>query len=472
MASLLPAPVRVLPTLNADGTRRLIRPKKSPGRFVRARAWVAWSLIVLFVGLPFVKIGGQQAFLLDVVSRKFTLFGRTFLATDGVLLMLLMLAIFVFVIWATAVVGRAWCGWGCPQTVYMEFLYRPIERWIEGDRVGQLRLDRKGGGWRRPLKLFVFALISFGVANVFLAYFVGVDRLRVWMTTSPFEHPTGFLIMSVTAGLMLFDFGWFREQMCTVICPYARLQSVLLDPRSLVVGYATNRGEPRSKGKPKGDHGDCIDCNACVVTCPTGIDIREGLQLECIACAQCIDACDEIMHRIHKPPGLIRYGTAADLSPVGWSNLRRPRVLIYAGVFMLLVTLFVFALGRLGSFDVTVLRGIGAPFAVQDPGNVRNQLRIKVENRTDESGSYRIELPDAPALQLIAPENPLVVASGTHVTTSVFVIAPRSAFVGGKLPVRVSVTDGSGNQRTVDYQLLGPTNDEEQDEDDEKDEHR
>lgn len=472
MASLLPAPNRVLPTLNADGTRRLIRPKQSPGRFASARAWVAWSLIVLFVGLPFVKIGGQQAFLLDVVSRKFTLFGRTFLATDGVLLMLLMLAVFVSVIWTTAIVGRAWCGWGCPQTVYMEFLYRPIERWIEGDRVGQLRLDREGGGWRRPLKLVVFAVVSFGVANVFLAYFVGVDRLRHWMTTSPFEHPTGFLIMSVTAGLMFFDFGWFREQMCTVICPYARLQSVLLDPKSLVVAYDQKRGEPRGKGKLKPGQGDCIDCNACVVTCPTGIDIREGLQLECTTCAQCIDACDEIMTRIGKPKGLIRYGTAGDLGRLTFATLRRPRVLIYAGIFTLLVSLFVFALSRVGSFDVTVLRGIGAPFAVQDLGNVRNQLRIKVENRTSESGSYHIELLNAPALQLIAPENPLTVTPGTHVTTSVFVIAPRSAFVGGKLPVRVSVTDGSGNQRTVDYQLLGPTDHDEQDDDDEKDEHR
>lgn len=455
MSSLIPAPVRVLPTLNADGTRRLIRPKKSPGRFAHARAWVGWSLIALFVGLPFLKIKGEQAVLFDVVARKFTLVGRTFLATDGVLLMLLLLTVFVFVIWATAVVGRAWCGWGCPQTVYMEFLFRPIERWIEGDRVGQLRLDRVGGGWRRPLKLLVFVVISFAIANVFLAYFVGVARLRVWMTSSPFQHPTGFLVMSVTAGLMLFDFGWFREQMCTVICPYARLQSVLLDPRSLVVGYSTNRGEPRAKGKPKSGQGDCIDCNACVVTCPTGIDIREGLQLECISCAQCIDACDEIMHRIHKPAGLIRYGTAADLSPVGWSSLRRPRVLIYAGIFALLVTLLVLALGRLGSFDVTVLRGIGAPFVVRDTERVQNQLRIKIENRTHEQGTYRIQLQNT-ALELVAPENPLSVAPDTHVTTGVFVVAPRSAFVGGKLPLQISVTDAAGNRRSVDYQLLGP----------------
>jgi cytochrome c oxidase accessory protein FixG len=454
--SSLPSPIRVLPTLNADGTRRLIRPKPSPGRFERARFAVAWALIVAFVAIPFVKIGNQPLLLLDVVSRKFIFFGRTFLATDGVLLMLGLLTLFVFVIWMTAVVGRAWCGWGCPQTVYMEFLYRPIERLIEGDRPKQLRLDRDGGNWRRPLKLAVFAVVSFGVANVFLAYFVGVSRLYTWMTQSPFQHPTGFLIMSVTAGLMLLDFGWFREQMCTVICPYARLQSVLLDPRSLVVGYDKQRGEPRGKGKSRPGDGDCIDCSACVATCPTGIDIREGLQLECITCAQCVDACDAIMERVHKPKGLIRYGAAQDLQPIRPSTLRRPRVLIYMAMLGVLVLAFWFAIGRVGSFDVTVLRGIGAPFAEQDGGRIRNQLRVKIENRTREPGSYRIEVVNGSKLELIAPENPLPVGPETHVTTSVFVVAEKSAFVGGRLPVHVVITDAHGTARRADYVLLGP----------------
>ena len=240
MAEPLPPPERVLPTLNADGTRRRVRPELSRGRFHRQRLLVGWGLIVLFVALPFVKIAGKPAVLLDLPAREFTLFGRTFLPTDTVLLMLLLLSIFIAIFWITALVGRAWCGWACPQTVYMEFLFRPIERLFEGSRAKQLKIDRQGGGGKRALKNLVFLLLSFFVANVFLAYFVGVATLERWITQSPFEHPTPFLVMSVTAGLVFFDFGFFREQMCTVICPYARLQSVLLDRRSLIIGYDAN----------------------------------------------------------------------------------------------------------------------------------------------------------------------------------------------------------------------------------------
>ena len=193
--------------------------------------------MVLFIGLPFLKINGKPALLLDVVSREFSLFGHTYLATDGVLLMLLMLTIFAAVFWTTALVGRAWCGWACPQTVYMEFLFRPIERLFEGKREEQLRLDKSGLSWRRVAKNIVFLVLSFVLANVFLSYFVGAHALRTWVFEAPSEHMSGFLVVTVTSGLMFFDFAYFREQMCTVICPYARLQSVLLDRRSLLIGY-------------------------------------------------------------------------------------------------------------------------------------------------------------------------------------------------------------------------------------------
>lgn len=456
MSGPLPAPERVLPTLNADGTRRIIRPKLSTGRYLRARLWAGWFLIVAFAAIPFLRMNGRPLILLDVAGRQFNFFGRTLLATDGVLLMLFLLAIFVLVIWVTALVGRAWCGWACPQTVYMEFLYRPIERLFEGGRAGQIRLDRSGGGWRRVAKNVVFAVVSLGVANVFLAYFVGVERLGRWMTHSPFEHPTGFLVMAVTAGLMLVDFGWFREQMCTVVCPYARLQSVLLDKRSLVVGYDEKRGEPRGHGRLRAGQGDCIDCRACVTTCPTGIDIREGLQLECIACAQCVDACDEIMSRIKKPPGLIRYGLEENLERATVSKLVRARVLIYPAILAVLIGALVIVAGRVGSFDATVLRGIGAPFVQQPDGRVRNQLRIKVENRSASAGSYRIELVDTPELELVAPENPLAVEAGTHETTGVFVLAPKRAFQSGTAVIRVRVSDAAGTRREIPYKLLGP----------------
>jgi cytochrome c oxidase accessory protein FixG len=446
---------RVLPTLNADGTRNRIHPRPYPGRLLTTRRIVAWALMVLFVGLPFLSIGGKPAILLDVMKREFSLFGHTYLATDGVLLMLLMLSIFAVVFWTTALVGRAWCGWACPQTVYMEFLFRPIERLFEGKREAQIKLDKSGLSGRRIAKNVVFLGLAFAVANVFLSYFVGVHTLRTWITEPPAQHASGFAVVLITSGLMFFDFAYFREQMCTVICPYARLQSVLLDRRSLLIGYDARRGEPRSKGKQKPGNGDCIDCSACVVTCPTGIDIREGLQLECIACGQCVDACDSIMARIHKPSGLIRYASQEGLETGKPPRLVRTRVVIYSLLLLgLLVTLTASVLTK-SSVEVTILRGVGAPFTENGP-LVVNQIRIKIRNRSAMQHSYHVELPGLDSARLIAPEDPLSVAAGEQRTTSVFVMLPKSSFERGARAVRFVVTDAQGYRAEFPYQLLGP----------------
>jgi cytochrome c oxidase accessory protein FixG len=447
---------RVLPTLNADGTRRRIRPRLYQGRTFRARRAVAYALMALFVLLPFLRMNGKPLVLLDVPTRQFVLFGRTFLPTDGVLLMLLLLSIFAAIFLISALVGRAWCGWGCPQTVYLEFLFRPIERLFEGRREDQLRIDgQPGWSGRRLAKNAVFALISVALGNLFLSYFVGTNRLSHWLSGSPLEHPAAFLVMGATSALVFFDFAVFREQMCTVICPYARLQSVLLDDRSLLVGYDARRGEPRAKGKPKPGGGDCIDCSACVTACPTGIDIRQGLQLECIACAQCADACDSIMDKIKKPRGLVRYGSQASLERGVEGPILRPRAVGYALMFALaLGSLLVF--GRPGpELDVTVLRGIGAPFQVTD-GLVQNQIRFKLRNRSDAAQAYSIELAEPAGLRLVAPQLPLHVAAGAQEETSVFVLAPRAAFSNGARAVRFRITDEHGLEIVQDYKLLGP----------------
>lgn len=455
MNTLTPAPERVLPTLNADGTRRRIHPQLFAGRYWRARLLVAWGLIALFVALPFVRMNALPVILLDVPARRFTLFGRTFLPTDGVLLMLLLLAIFVAIIWLTALIGRAWCGWGCPQTVYMEYVFRPIERLIEGDRAKQIQLDRRGLGARRVLKYGVFALLSVLVGNVFLAYFVGTDRLIQWMTRSPVEHPAAFGVMAVTAALVMFDFAYFREQMCTVICPYARLQSVLLDKRSLIVGYDARRGEPRGKGRLRPGQGDCIDCGACVRACPTGIDIREGPQLECIACTQCVDACDSIMDRIGKPRGLIRYGSQQELETGEKSSILRPRVLVYPALLAVLVGLLLFVGRSRAGDEVTVLRGQGAPYVMQGD-LVQNQIRIKVQNRSSETRSYRIVLEGPAGARMVAPENPLSIDAGARRETTVFVLVPPDALPGGVRDVRFVLDAGGDNRHEVSYRLLGP----------------
>jgi cytochrome c oxidase accessory protein FixG len=443
----------VIPTLNDDGSRRRIRPRTFEGRFWRARRVSALGLMLLFAGLPLLRVAGKPAVLLEVAAREFTFFGATFRATDGVLLMLALLTIFVGVFLVTAWIGRAWCGWACPQTVYMEFLFRPLERWIEGGLSGQKQLDRSDGGWRRTLKHGVFALLSLVLANLFLAYFVGVDRLVHWMARSPLEHPTGFLVVGTTALLVFADFGYFREQMCTIACPYARLQSALIDPGSLIIGYDRARGEPRGRGPQVGD---CVDCRACVVACPTGIDIRDGLQLECIACAQCVDACDSVMAKFQRPLGLIRYAAARSFSDAKHSlPARRGRVGLY-GLLLLGLLGALVAYGRHAQHaDITLLRGIGAPFQLEG-GLVRNQIRVKVENPEREQVCFQLSLEHAPGAQLVATDNPLCVAAGGRATSSVFVTLPLSAFRGDNLPIVIVLRDQRGGAHERPYRLLGP----------------
>ena len=444
---------RVLPTLNDDGSRRWIRPRTFDGRFLRARRRVGWALIALFAGLPFVRVGGNPALLFDIPARQFHFFGATLRATDGVLLMLLLLTIFVAIFAITAWIGRAWCGWACPQTVYMELLFRPLERWLEGGRNAQLRLDREGPNLRRFIRYGVFALLSVALANVFLAYFVGTERLAIWMTGSPLLHPTGSLVVLVTSALVYVNFSYFREQMCTVVCPYARLQSVLLDPKSIVVGYDASRGEPRGRGPGRGD---CVDCGACVVACPTGIDIRDGLQLECVACAQCVDACDSVMTKFKRPVGLIRHdaghvlhGTKGSLRP------HRPRLIAYPLVLVGLLGALVFYARGTNEPEVTLLRGLGSPFEVVGE-RVRNQVRVKIRNRSNEGEAYRIALTGLPSAELVAPENPLFVPAGEQGTTSVFVTVPLESLQGGSRTITLEVSDGEGFDVRRPYRILGP----------------
>ena len=327
------SPEEVLTTLTKEGKRRWIYPTLSEGRFLRWRGIVAWTLIAIYLALPIIHINGKPAVLLDLINREFAIFGATFYPTDTLLLMLLFIGTLVAIVLISALLGRVWCGWGCPQTVYLEFVFRPIERFFEGTENRRKRRDEGpltfDKAWRKIVKWGAFTAVSLLLAHSLVAYFVGWDRLLTWMTEPPTEHWGYFVMMAVTTGLILFDFGYFREQMCTITCPYARFQSVLLDPDSLIVSYDPERGEPRGRGKKRENLGDCIDCFACVRTCPTGIDIRDGLQMECIACTQCIDACDDIMDKMGFEPGLIRYTSEHELEGKKTRWLR-PRTAIYS----------------------------------------------------------------------------------------------------------------------------------------------
>lgn len=449
---------QVLSTLNRDGSRRWLRPKTSRGRWWRRRFAVGWSLIAIFNLIPILRLNGKPLMLFDVPARQFTLFGTTFLPTDTFLLMLLLFSIFVGIFLVTALLGRVWCGWGCPQTVYMELLYRPLESLIEGGRARQQRLDRTGPDGRRLLKHVVFFVVSAFLANTFLAYFVGWERLLGWMTSSPAEHPAAFAVMLGTSLLMFLDFGWFREQTCIVACPYGRFQSVLLDRSSMIVGYDRGRGEPRARwrGAAERSAGDCIDCGLCVATCPTGIDIREGLQMECVHCTQCIDACDEVMTKIGLPTGLIRYGSQDDFE-TGKRRFLRPRLVVYSVLLAIMFGGLAFSLAEKATADVTLLRGLGAPFTVLPSGEVSNQIRIKIANRSDQPRSYRFAITSPPSLTLIAPENPLDVGPGDTQMTGAFITAPRSAFTNGELDFTLTFDDGVDFSSERGYRLLGPS---------------
>jgi len=450
---------QILSTMNRDGSRRRIRPKLSKGRYYRRRLITAWALILTFTLIPILKLNGKPLMLFDIGRREFTLFGATFLPTDTFLLMLLLFSIFVAIFLVTAVWGRVWCGWGCPQTVYMEFVYRPLEVLIEGGRANQIKTDAGGGlSGRRLLKNIVFFAVSAFLANTFLAYFVGWSRLLGWMTSPPTQHPAAFGVMLGTTLLMFADFGWFREQTCILACPYGRFQSVLLDRQSLIVGYDESRGEPRKPWRRSEVRtaGDCVDCGLCVATCPTGIDIRAGaLQMECVACTQCIDACDSVMDRVGLPRGLIRYTSQSELEG-GRSRFVRPRLVVYSAILMIMFGTLAFSLAGKATADVTILRGLGAPFQVLPSGEVSNQIRIKIANRTDGQRSYTLSLVDGDGLTLIAPENPLTVAGGDSEMTAAFINAPRSAFAAGELGITLRIGDGVDFEEVRTYRLLGP----------------
>jgi cytochrome c oxidase accessory protein FixG len=458
---------RVLPTLNEDGSRRWIRPKPSHGAHWRARRIVAVSLMIVFVLIPHLRMNARPLILLDLPRREFTLFGTTFLPTDTLLLMLLLASIVIAVFLVTALFGRVWCGWACPQTVYMEFLFRPIERLVEGGRSGSLGLDRKGQHFhpRRLLKYAIYTVLALFLAHTFLAYFVGTEALAEWVRRSPAEHPTSFFVMAGTTVAMFANFAYFREQTCLVACPYGRWQSVLLDKQSLIVAYDPRRGEPRMKGKvrPEGA-GDCIDCGACVLTCPTGIDIRDGLQMECIHCTQCADACDDVMTRVGKPTGLIRY-SSRELLEGHVRHLVRPRTVLYPLALAVFLGGFTYALVTRDAADVTILRGTGEPFTRQDNGMIANQVRIKIANRTRSAHDYRIDVGGVAEGTVIAPQNPLRVEAGASEMTTLFVLLPPRSFDDGERHVTMRVSNSAGFSTTIPYRLVGPETDDANDHD-------
>ncbi|TWT51238.1 Ubp3 associated protein Bre5 [Rubripirellula amarantea] len=455
---LLDAPEHVLSTLEADGSRRWLRPRLSTGDLWKRRRIVAYALIAFFVALPHLRIAGKPPVLIDILAREFTILGHTFLPTDTLLLALAMLFVFVVIVATTAISGRLWCGWGCPQTVYMEFVFRPIDRLIEGTvgKGGKPKGQVSAG--RSVLRIAIYLVICTVLAHTFLAYFVGTDRLAGWLTGSPFTHPVAFLVMAGVTALMMFDFLVFREQMCLIACPYGRFQSVMLDRNSLIVAYDEPRGEPRKKGKHvTGDGaGSCVDCNRCVDVCPTGIDIRNGLQMECINCTQCIDACNDVMDRVGAPRGLIRYSSqdAIDGKP---QKFLRLRTIIYPLILIALSAAFVTVLSTKYAFDARLMRGTGNPFYRTNDGQVANRFRLRLTNRTEETRNYRVTAfePAGTTVTFTEVGEVSLPKGGSELLSMTIAVDPK-VIKNGRADVSVTLADDLENERVVTAQILGP----------------
>lgn len=457
--ALLESPEHVLSTLERDGSRRWMRPKLAKGNWWNRRRVVAYILMVIFMVLPHVQVWGKPLIRLDIAAREFTIFGHTFLPTDTLLLALTMLTAFISIVFITAVTGRAWCGWACPQTVYMEFLFRPIDRLFEGTA-------GKGGQAKRPLsfplqllRLGVYLVLVMWLAHTFLAYFVGPERLRMWMQSTPFEHPTAFLVMAVTTGLLMYDFMIFREQTCLIACPYGRFQSVMLDQQSMIVAYDHTRGEPRKKGKRTSadSAGHCVDCNQCVAVCPTGIDIRNGLQMECINCTQCIDACDAVMTKVGLPTGLIRYSSQDALAKKP-KRMLRARTVIYPLLLLIVVSGLGYAISTKFAFDARLVRGKGLPFTNVDRSTISNTFNLRLVNRTDKAQEYSLSIPTPGDVRLeVLDDSTTTLQPGKTAMVPINVRFTPSLTLGdGNAQAVMQVIDSSENRKTLKFNLVGP----------------
>lgn len=448
-----------VPSLKSDGSRNFLRPAAVVGKFTTARRFSAFFLILIYVGLPWVKIGGFPALFFDVIHLRFHVFGFTFAAQDFWLVFFLISGLGFVLFVVTSIFGRIWCGWTCPHTVFLEHVYRRIERLAEGSVVNQKKLDKlpwsnREKWMRRGGKQLLFILVSFLISHVFISYFISIPGLYDWMTDSPTEHWAGFLFVAIMSGALYFNFAWFREQLCLAICPYGRLQSALIDDDSIIIGYDERRGEPRGKPRQEGV-GDCIDCKRCVSVCPTGIDIRQGLQLECVGCSNCIDACDAIMTKLSRPTGLIRYDSFNSFAGKG-RKIIRPRLFIYLFFLLMGVGVMTFAFTKINSAYMMVTRMIGAPY-YQTEMNVRNQYNVRIINKKNESQSFTIRIEsETENVEMIGLEDEVIVQSMAEVVVPLVVVADLKTFKKSfKFNLIIEESEGSF-ELVREIHFLGP----------------
>lgn len=453
-----------IPYEDEHGKRKWIYPKKPSGRFHKYRIMVTSVLLTILFVTPFIKINGHPFLLLNVFERKFVILGNVFWPQDTHLLILLLLTFFVFVILFTAIFGRVWCGWACPQTLFMEMVFRKIEYLIEGDANQQRKLNKQPWNaekiWKRSLKHFLFALISVLIGHTLMAYLIGIDKTIEIVSQPPSHNLAGFIGLVVFSVIFYLVFSIVREHACTFICPYGRLQSVLINRETIVVAYDHVRGEPRgklTKNTTENKKGDCVDCGLCVQVCPTGIDIRNGTQMECVNCTACIDACDEVMDKISKPRGLIRYdslqGILSEVKKKKWN----PRTIAYSVVLSVLVGVFFFLIFTRTDIEATVVRASGQLYQELPGDKVSNLYNIQVVNKTFETKDLSFRLKNEEGeIKMVGGKNQFALGSQDMLQEVMVIEMPKSQIKSLKTKIVIEVVSDGKVLERVKTTFLGP----------------
>jgi cytochrome c oxidase accessory protein FixG len=447
-------------TIDDRGKRAWIYPTKPKGRLYNLRKYLSYIYLLVFFGLPFIKVAGEPLFMFNVVERKFILFGMIFWPQDFFIFGLGMLIFIVFIALFTVIFGRVFCGWACPQTIFMEMLFRRIEYWIIGDANQQKALKKMQWNSNKitkvALKYFLFFGLSFLIANTFLAYIIGLDDVMKIVTEPLKMHLGGFISISIFTGVFFFVYSWFREQVCIIMCPYGRMQGVLLDRSSIVVAYDYIRGEPRHKftKNPTIVRGDCIDCDLCVKVCPTGIDIRNGTQLECVNCTACIDACGHMMESVKKPIGLIRFDSEKGIAEK--KKLRfTGRMKAYSFVLLVLIGVEATLLATRSDYDATILRAKGLLYQEQPNDQVSNLYTIKLVNKTRDSFPVELRVENlAGKIEVMGKE---LAAKKEDVSQGeFFVYLNKTDIKSRKTKLVIGIYSNNKKIKTVKTNFLGP----------------